>query len=289
MKKAITCLAAGLLLSVGTAQAQETFWTGDVTPPAGVIANVLNFDWSSSGSGLSVGNGPFGTVNPQGSTFDFLYQSFLTGFTGPGGAAVTPPAGLNTSYEFTFVAQIPEIQVNAVSPVFPRTAAFATTAPGQWAMYYDDAAQGGQQAAVIPGTGFNDGTLIASGHFLVGEVTSAFTALSPTGGTGSFIVHGFVDDYNAAYFSLDTATGLPIFDLRLEGTINVPPLDSETVSFFDGNDGFAVTPVNLLEDILFKADASHKFSVQVPEPSSFILMGLGLLGAAGVARRRIKK
>lgn len=288
MKKTITCLAAGLLLSAGVAQAQETFWTGDVTPPAGTIANVLNFDWSSSGSGLAVGMGPYGAVNPQGTTFNFLYQAFLTGFTGPGGAAVTPPAGLNTSYEFTFVANIPEIQVNSVPPTFPQTAAFATNAPGQWAMYYDSAISGGVKSVVDTGVGFNDGQLIASGHFQTGELTSAFTALSATTGTGSFIIHGFVDDYDPAYFTLDQATNLPIFDIRLEGTLNIPPLDSTTVSFFDGNDGFDVTGVNLAEDLLFKVDASHKFSVQVPEPSSFILMGLGLLGAAGIARRRMK-
>ncbi|MRS03909.1 PEP-CTERM sorting domain-containing protein [bacterium] len=229
----------------------------------------------------------------MGKTFDFLYQANLTGFTNPLGNPITAPTGFNTAFntggfELTFVAKIPEIQINAISPTFPQTASFATNGPGQWAIYYDSATQGGNKSSVPLGTGFNDGTLIANGHFVVGEVTSGFlsTSLVPPQGVGGFIIHGLVDSYDPTFISLDEATGLPIFDLRLEGTINIPALDSTTVSFFDGNDGFAVTPADAVDDLLFKVDSSSKFSVQVPEPSSFILMGLGLLGAAGFVRRR---
>jgi hypothetical protein len=90
-----------------------------------------------------------------------------------------------------------------------------------------------------------------------------------------------------------------IFDFRFEGQINYPPLDSFTTSFFGGVEpgAYAPYPVNFGPDgipftsddidFLFKVDGSSRFSV--PEPSTMLLLGIGLLGLGGLARKKQKK
>jgi hypothetical protein len=282
MKKRLLMAVVAVVFCVGTASAQS-FWVGNVTPPPGVIANVMTLDWNSSGSGNARGYAP----GPQnaGFAFDFLYQSNIVAFNDPTGTPIPAagiPAGLNQSWEITFVAIINEVQLNNVGP-FPQTAAFGTAGPGQWAMYYDDANIGGtQKSDTALGTGFNDGILIASGAWNVNQFNASFTATSPTTGFGSTVIVGPAN-VNPAYF---TNLVPPITSIRLEGTLNLPPFESATVNFFDGNNGFPITPVGA-NDLLFKVDASSKFEV-VPEPSTFLLLGVGVAGLAFI-RRNAKK
>ena len=290
MKKIL--IIAVLCLTLGIAGAAQAFWVGSVYngDTNTMVPNVMGFDWSSSGSGLTIGVGPAGTPQPPGTNFDFLFQATLVGLTDPAGDPVIM-TGLNTTYEYTLVAQIPETIIAAIplgGGLFQYV--FDVIAPGSWYLYYDSGLAGGQQAVVASGTGFEDGDLVAAGTFnYSGLEASTFllTGLNPATGVGSFILEGLVTpgSVNPAY--LDPA--ITIFDFRAEGTLNLPPLDSTTIGFFDVAGGpYARYIYDPTGDILFKADASSKFST-IPEPSTLVMLGVGLLGLAGAARKRTKK
>jgi hypothetical protein len=272
MKKIVFITMMCLMLSIGaTAQA---FWVGDVCDGLGnCVSNVMGFDWSSSGSGLATGLGPFGTPFPPDTPFDFLYQAQLVGLTDPAGQPLTFP-GLNTDFEFTVAAIVPETGF-----IFPLSGTlfqgiFTTQPGGVWAIFYDAP----KDAIVANGTGFVDGDMVAYGTINAGQI-STFLANTASGqGIGSAILEGLVDYANPLY--LDVAS--IIFDFRFEGTLNYPPLDSTTTQFF-GPGGIPVTA----NDLLLKVDGSSKFSV--PEPSTILLLGIGLLGLGGLSRKRIRK
>jgi hypothetical protein len=290
MRKLFAASILCVILAFGaTAQA---FWVGSVfdNSTASFVSNVMGFDWSSSGSGLVVGE-PKGAPLTQNQTIQFLYQASLVGLTDPLGAAINFP-GLKTSttagFEYTVVAQVPELAFS-VTTIGGLTQAFLTTLSGGTFALYNQAVG---DANVSAGTGFNNGTLVATGTINPGQLTT-FTGIAPATpanpygtGLGSTILEGLVTFANPAF--LDPA--LTIVDFRFEGQLNAPPLDSEVRStghFFDGNDGFAVTPVAGLEQL--KVDGSSKFSLaETPEPSTILLLGVGLLGVAGFSRKRIR-
>lgn len=245
MKRIFLIIPLVLTLSFGTAFA-ESFWVGDVTGGAGGnAANVTNFDWASSGSGLIVG-----TLQPN-ETVDFLYQSYLFALNDPGGNTVAFP-GLNTNFEYTIVAKLPK-QVLSVIQFSPTVAQilFKTLPGGQFFVYYD--APG--DADVLSGTGFDGGSLVARGY-IAAEQISQLTSDSSTGlGFGSAIITGTVTETNPAF--LDPAANIVGF--RFEGLFNFPPTDSTTQGFFDGL-SFSRHVVTA-SDLLLKVDGSHKFIV----------------------------
>jgi hypothetical protein len=277
MKRILSIVLSFLMLSIG-AQAQA-FWTGSVynNDLNAMVDGIMGLDWSSSGSGFTVGLDP-NVVPTVGTDFTFLYQASLVGVTGPTGLPVAFP-GLDTqSFEYTVVAMLPETVTNVIPLGGGLTTAVLTTQPGGIFAIYNQAVA---DANVLAGTGFNNGDLVVSGTINAGELT-IFTGNATAGtGIGSTILNGLVNFVDPAFFD----PALAIIDFRFEGTVNRPPLDSETNSFFDGNDGFAVTAVNIADT--YKVDGSSKFSV-VPEPSTILLMGAGLLGVAGFARRKMR-
>lgn len=280
----VVSILAGVVLLAGAATAQA-FWTGDFITPYDTISGTQGYDWLASGSGTA--DIATNELAP-GKTFDFRYQANLVGFMLPNGnpiPGVNYP-GLNTKYEITIVAKLPEI-VTAVIPLgapYPVIATFKSLTGGSFAMYYDDLLDSSNvQSNVAAGTGFNDGQLIASGNFFSGEYSS-FLATAAGNGSGSFVENAKLTSVDDAFFDPDLMLGSIFkYGFRIEGTLNQPPLESSTVRFFDGNDGFAIyNPAT--DDQLFKVDASSRFT-QVPEPSTLLLLGAGLLGLAGFSRR----
>lgn len=271
MKKALLVLASLFVISAPV-HAQQ-FWVGSVFDDSqgGFVGNIQNFDWASSGSGLVKG-----VVDPStgqvilkpGDNFDFLYQSYLFALMDPAGQSVSFP-GLNTKFEYTVVARLPET-VFSVTPVNGTTniTLFKTLPGGQFFIYHD----GTPNADVPTGLGFDDGELVAQGT-IDADQFSSFTSTSSTGqGIGSAILMGSVTYANPKF--LDPA--ITISKFRFEGTINYPPLDSTTTSFFasrvgEGNlDTYPVAST----DLLLKVDGSNKFiETEVPPTACRVTAG----------------
>lgn len=277
-----------ILFALSTSYAFATpMWTGAVSDGAGnwTPDTVTDFDWSSAGSGMAQG---LGTSFAVGDTFNFLYQAKLTGLSAGVGNPVALP-GDPLTYEYTIVATLPEkvFSISAGGP--PTTATFLSEAGGTFSIFYDS----NPNSDVPTGFGFDDGTKVMSGTFGAGQVSS-FTATVPgAAGIGSFYLEGLVTDLpDADFLNPDWIGPLQwIVDIELQGTLNQPPGNSTTTQFFDGRAGegsYATVPFVSGSDTLFKNDASNTLSV-VPEPSTVILMGIGLLGLAGYGRKRIKK
>ncbi|KIH75854.1 PEP-CTERM protein-sorting domain-containing protein [Geoalkalibacter ferrihydriticus] len=286
MKKITVILAALMVLGTGTAFAQP-FWTGAVNDGFdNWVQNVQVFDWASSGSGLAIGLADPANIQ-VGTEFTFLYQARLSGLANPAGQDVNFP-GLNDTFEYTFVAQITERISNVIDlGADGLQAIFRTTGAGSWYMFHDFDTNSNTAA----GTGFQDGTQVATGTWLPDQISSFLATVPGEQGQGSFIIEGLRGvgtEINPDFF-YPTLLGEEqfIFDIRLEGTTNVPALDSATTTFFGGDGPYEAYTV-MTTDLLFKVDASSRFSV-IPEPSTVILLGLGLLGLAGYSRKKLRK
>ena len=301
MKKTLLAALTVAALSIGTQAQAISFWEGGVLGYDGTndyyINNVTGLDWSSSGSGMAVGVKP-ATPLYQGQQFTFLYQASLIGFTDKNGQAISD-AHLNAKkYEYTVVAQIPEIVSSVTNnPVGPgtQTGYFQTLAGGSWTIFRDTT----PNSVVSTGFGFDDGEIAAQGTFTPGGY-STFTATTPgVQGSGSTILEGIVN-----LTTLSIASSLDFFNppqgtqngmingIRIEGTLNQPALDSLVAiggKYFDGrDDGVFASVLVDNNNQQFKVDGSSKFT-PVPEPSTMLLLGLGLFGIAGYSKRKMKK
>src|SRR5438309_5620608 len=92
-KTLLTIVLTAALGWAATAQAgiPVNFDLGNGTPGS-LATNQTPLDWNEQGSGVAIGQGPFGTPFVVGQRFTFLYQANLV-TVNPGGA----PPGLDTS------------------------------------------------------------------------------------------------------------------------------------------------------------------------------------------------
>lgn len=275
-------------------------------------------------SALSVGFNPFTTVdinNPaQYYNAELIAQTRVGALVDTVPNVINTPAGLNIAngnpfagildtlniprFELTKVLRINERVIQQVdfasgggSAQFDANVAQPNIDPNrpnatdnQLEIWYDAIADGseanpntakcyGPANPSFPGAinpcGHPDGILILAASLISG--TSSFATGAPPligVGTGSFDLRFKINFVDRNY--LDIATN-SIFGDKLTGTVNVPSLYNPT-KMWDGT--------NTSTGLLLKVDSSESFLMAVPEPGSLALVGLGLLGAGLIGRRR---
>ncbi len=283
--------------------------------------NVASLDWLP-GNALAVGAIPAAETREEYS-FDIFYQGALGGYLNANGREISG-TGLNTAYEVTLVAGFGEnAQLNTCGK---RTTVDFSLDPNAehnyFRIYYDESLD----SNALAGTGYDNGTLIMEGYgtsvdgnfAIFNESLAAMDSFleddyeidGQTIGTwasagGVTILEGVVAFVDPDFFLspanlfiselfFNTSQVVPFREVDPSREFNVGigmpiiPDYGPGVGRFYATNGLLPNDDGSPSDFQIQADANNCFAV-IPEPSTILLFGVGLVGIAGIGRKKLKK